>query len=221
MGEKNWNYHLQAAQAADTQKLHPCRHSQGRTVACSPPMWAGWDLWAAWGNNLIIWLQPWCQLAKNSLASLKELQAISSLLSIAISNLTIAFMAFRNCSSILPMFLTAEIGNLVAQCTDVGCVLLQWVLNMQTAAKLGQRDCETPLSSSTCACRRTLERSLLLPFLHCPFNPSTVFCLWAVREFNLSLLTFPKEPEGYSSLYPIGVEWTAFLSTPWLSHSCL
>lgn len=32
-------------------------------------------------------------------------------------------------------------------------------------------------------------------------NPSAVFCLWAVKEFNLSLLTLPKEPVRFE--FPI------------------
>lgn len=74
-------------------------------------------------------------VSKNSLVSLKELQAIGGLFSIARNNLIMAFMAFRNCSSILLMFLTAEIGNLVTQYTDAGCVLLQLMQYMPATAK--------------------------------------------------------------------------------------
>lgn len=74
-------------------------------------------------------------VSKNSVASLKELQAIGGFFSIAMNRLIMAFMAFRNCGSILLKFLTAEMGNLVTQHTDVACVLLQLTQYMQTIAK--------------------------------------------------------------------------------------
>lgn len=67
-------------------------------------------------------------VSKNSFASLKELQATGGSPSIAMRSLIMAFTAFINCSSVLLGFVRAEIGKLVIQYRDVGCVLLQLVL---------------------------------------------------------------------------------------------
>lgn len=51
-------------------------------------------------------------VSKIGLASLTELQAIGGLFPVAMNRLIVAFMAFRNCSSILLMLLLLQkLGN--------------------------------------------------------------------------------------------------------------
>lgn len=139
-------------------------------------------LWAASDKNQ----QPWCQLAKTH-CFIKGIASNQWFAFHCHEYSYHGFYGFQKLCSVLPMFLTAEIGNVISQCTHVGCVLLQLMLCMQTAARAWS-DCETTLSSSTCACCRTLERSLLLPFLS--FQTlllSYVLGLWKNLIFHFSL----------------------------------
>lgn len=186
-----------------TSSIHIAQPRKDSGLTVGVVVTAGWDLCTAWGKNLIIWPTAMMPVSKNSLASLKELQAISGLLSIAMNRLSMAFMAFRNCNSILFMFLTAEIRNLITQYTDVGCVLLQLTQYMQTTAKARSSSSKPPMPVA--GCWKGLFTSHSFTVLS---NPSVV-CLWAVKELNLSLcpcldelirLEFPTTPFRWNVL---------------------
>lgn len=165
-------------------------------------------------------------VSKNSLVSLKELQAIGSLFSIAMNSLIITFMSFRNSSSALLMFLTAEIGNLITQYTDVGCVLLQLMQYMQSTAKATsvRLSVAVRLLSALPPMPATGHWKGLFTFHSFPVlsSSSAVFCLWAVKELNL--FTSSLHRRACKVRVPhntIWVEHIASLPPPWRSNSCL